>query len=373
MPSPTRPDARKLGPALLLLALWAGLAAPWARAQPGEELQPVILAPVRQEVITDRIEALGTLEANERVVLTANVTERIAALHFTEGQNVAAGDLLVALEQQEERAMIRAAEAVRDERQSAFDRTQQLSRRNFAAVSVVDERRAALEQAEAELLVARSRLQDRNIRAPFAGRIGLRQVSPGTLVEPGDPIAVLSDISMLKLTMTVPSRYLGRLQPGLPIRAHAQAFPGRTFDGTVEVVDTAIDPVTRTAAVRALIPNEEGLLRPGLLIEVDLLANRRTALLVPEEALVPEGRRNFVFVATGPGTGSTASGGPLAVERREIAIGARRPGAVEVLEGLPAGGQVVVHGTTRIEDGETVRVLGVIDDETSIADILGGG
>jgi membrane fusion protein (multidrug efflux system) len=365
---PARPSAAWLLVALVMLLL----VPPRAGGQEAETLRPVILAPVRQEEITDRIEVLGTLQPNERVVLAANVTERIEALHFEEGQSVAAGDLLVVLQQDEERAMIRAAEAVRDERQSAFDRTRQLSERDFAATSLLDERRAALEQAEAELQVARARLQDRNLRAPFAGRIGLRQVSPGTLVEPGDPIVTLSDISRLKLTMTVPSRFLARLQPGLPIRARAQAFPERVFEGTVDVVDTAIDPVTRTAGVRALIPNDEGSLRPGLLMEVDLLANRRTALLVPEEALVPEGRRAFVFVAGGLNGEPVRAGAVLTVERREIAVGARRPGAVAVLEGLAPGQAVVVHGATRIADGESVRVLGVIDDDTSVADILGG-
>lgn len=343
-----------------------------AGAQEPDGLRPVILAPVQREEIADRIEALGTLQANEQVVLTANVTERIVALRFEEGQSVEAGALLVALDQAEERAMVRAAEAVRDERQSSFDRTRQLSERDFAATSLLDERRAALEQAEAELQVAHARLQDRNILAPFAGRIGLRQVSPGTLVEPGDPIAVLSDIAVLKLTMTVPSRFMARLEPGLPVRARAQAFPDRVFEGTVDVVDTAIDPVTRTATVRARIPNTEGLLRPGLLMEVDLLANRRTALLVPEEALVPEGRRNFVFVAGGPDEAAARAGATLTVERREIAIGDRRPGAVEVPEGLSPGDAVVVHGTTRIADGDTVRVLGVVDEDTSVADILRG-
>lgn len=336
-----------------------------SRAQDGPGLPSVILAPVQDAEVYDRTEALGTLEANESVVLTANVTERIVELRFREGDTVAAGDLLVVLEQAEELATLEAAQAILAERQAAFARTEQLRAREFAARAQLDERRAAMQEAEAEVDIARARLQDRNILAPFDGRIGLRQVSPGTLVEPGDPIATLRDISVLKLTMTVPSRFLSRVRPGLRIRADTDAFPDQAFEGTVDVIDTAVDPVTRTITIRALIPNEQGLLRPGLLMTAELLANPRTALVVPEEALVPLDRRNFVFVANGPDEDGT-----VGVERREVRIGTRRPGTVEILEGLAPGEQVVVHGTLNLDDGDAVRVLGVTDGETTVADIL---
>jgi len=351
--------------ALLIVLGGVSLGSADGLAQAGSGLQPVILAPVRQGEVHDRTEALGTLEANESVVLTANVTERIVELRFREGDTVAAGDLLVVLEQAEELATLEAAQAILAERQAAFARTEQLRARDFAALAQLDERRAAMQEAEAEVDIARARLQDRNILAPFDGRIGLRQVSPGTLVEPGDPIATLRDISVLKLTMTVPSRFLSRLQPGLRIRAGTDAFADQAFEGTVDVVDTAVDPVTRTITIRALIPNEQGLLRPGLLMTAELLANPRTALVVPEEALAPLDRRNFVLVANDPDEDGT-----VAVERREVRIGTRRPGTVEILEGLAPGEQVVVHGTLNLEDGDAVRVLGVTDGETTVADIL---
>ncbi|MCB9946873.1 MAG: efflux RND transporter periplasmic adaptor subunit [Rhodospirillaceae bacterium] len=347
---------------LLAGALWLQVAV--ASAQGGG--RAVIVAPVVESELYDRIEALGTLEANESVVLTANVNERIVELAFQEGQTVSAGDLLVVLEQDEEQAMLDAALAVLAERQSAFDRTQQLSDREFAARAQLEERRAALQQAEAEVEIIQARLRDRSILAPFDGRIGLRQVSPGTLLEPGDPIATLSDISVLKLTMTVPSRFLSEVRTGLHIRATTNAFPDREFEGTIDVIDTAVDQVTRTITLRAVIANDDGLLRPGLLMTAELLSNPRSGVVVPEEALVPLDRRNFVFVVDGETADATVS-------RREVRIGTRRPGTVEIVEGLDAGVRVVVHGTGDLEDGDAVHVIGVADGETAIRDILSGG
>jgi membrane fusion protein (multidrug efflux system) len=367
------------GAAVLLLAgAVASVPSPAAAQRPP---QAVVLAPVAEERISDRIEALGTLQPNESVVLTANVSERIEELLFDEGQTVTAGDLLIVLEQEEERAELDAAEAILAERRAAFDRTSQLRDRDFAARAQLDERRAALREAVADVEIARARLQDRNVLAPFDGRIGFREVSVGTLVEPGDPIATLSDISSLKLTMTVPSRFLDRLRPGLAVQARSTALPNRTFEGAVEVVDTSIDPVTRTLAIRARIPNRGGILRPGLLMTAELLSNPRPAITVPEEALVPLDRRNFVFVVPR----DDASGGNAAVEttgettveatveRRQIRLGTRTAGTVEVVEGLRPGDRVVVHGTMGLQDGAAVRVLGTVGPETSVEEILRGG
>ncbi len=354
--------------ALLLAGLPVMLLAPaGAAAQAPRGPQPVVLAAAETAEVYDRIEVLGTLEANESVVLTANVGERIVELLFTEGERVSAGDLLVVLEQEEERARLEAANAILAERRAAFARTTRLEERQIAPTAQVDERRAALREAEAEVEIARAQLQDRSLLAPFDGRIGLRRVSPGTLVEPGDPIATLADIAQLKLTMDVPSRFLGQLRPGLRLRARTSAFPDRDFEGRLQVIDTQIDPVTRTVAVRALVPNPEELLRPGLLMTAELLSAPRQAVVVPEEALVPRDQRNFVYLAV-PGEG----GDPRA-ERREVRIGARRPGSVEIVAGVEAGAQVVIHGSLDLQPGAPLRVLGVADGETGVAEILARG
>jgi membrane fusion protein (multidrug efflux system) len=325
----------------------------------------VIVAPVERVSFADRVEALGTTRANESVEITTNVTEKIAKIAFDDGQRVKTGDVLVVLDRGEELAALRSAEAALVERQSAFERTEQLAKQNFAAKAKLDEVRAALQQAEAALDAARARLSDRQITAPFDGVTGLRNVSVGKLVEPGDLITTLDDISVMKLDFAVPSTYLATLRPGLRIVARAPAFPGRDFSGEVRSVDSQIDPVTRSVVARAIVPNPDGLLLPGLLMTVTLFKNPREALVVPEEALAPEGRREFVYLVE--------AGEPPRAVKREITIGARRLGEVEIVDGLSAGDLVVIHGTMTLRDGRPVEIVATETEEQPLGEMIGAG
>jgi membrane fusion protein (multidrug efflux system) len=325
----------------------------------------VIVAPVERVSFADRVEALGTTRANESVEITTNVTEKIAKIAFDDGQRVKAGDVLVVLERGEELAALRSAEAGLVERQSAFERTEQLAKQNFAAKAKLDEVRAALQQAEAALDAAQARLSDRQITAPFDGVTGLRNVSVGKLVEPGDLITTLDDISVMKLDFAVPSTYLATLRPGLRIVARAPAFPDRDFSGQVRSVDSQIDPVTRSVVARAIVPNPDGLLLPGLLMTVTLFKNPREALVVPEEALAPEGRREFVYLVE--------AGDPPRAVKREITIGARRLGEVEIVDGLSAGDLVVIHGTMTLRDGRPVEIVATETEEQPLGEMIGAG
>lgn len=365
------PLAAALAGAALLLAgsLLGGAllgASPAPAQQAGQRpAVPVIVRPVERDTFHDRVEAVGSLKANEAVTLSPSVSERIVELLFDDGQDVQEGDLLVVLEQTEERAAVDAAEAVLAERRAAFGRSSQLQQQQFATAAQLDERRAALQQAEADLDIARARVQDRTILAPFDGVVGLRNVSVGALVSPGEPIARLTDISTLKLDFAVPSTFLTTLRPGLEIEARSPAVPGQVFKGKVGSVETTIDAVTRSITVRALLPNEGAVLRPGLVMTVELLKNPRQALVVAEEALVPYDRRNYVFVVA-------EEDGRSVARRRRVEIGARRPGEVEILEGLAAGETVVVHGTLKLEDGAAVEVLGTETDDNPVSAILQG-
>ena len=178
------------------------------------------------------------------------------------------------------------------------------------------------------------------IRAPFSGRVGLRRVSVGTLISPGDVITTLDDTSVIKLDFSVPENFLSTLREGLAVRATAPAFPGRTFTGKVASIDSRVDMNTRAVTVRALLANEDGALKPGMFLNVALANDERESLFIPEQALTPEAERQFVFVV--------ADG---KAQRREVRIGARRPGSVEVLAGLTAGEQVIVEGTQKVRDG----------------------
>jgi membrane fusion protein (multidrug efflux system) len=324
----------------------------------------VIVAEAVQESWADRTEALGTLRANESVVITANVTETISAIHFDDGQRVEEGAVLVEMTSAEESALLEEVRARVAEAARQFQRVESLAASGSASASLLDERRRDWDTARASLVAVESRLDDRIVEAPFAGVVGLRNISQGALVEPGDVITTLDDDRVMKLDFAVPSIFLPSLAPGLGIEARAPAMGERVFDGEISAIDTRVDPVTRTVQVRALIPNPNRLLRPGLLMRVELLRNPRTALTIPEAALLHRGEDHFVLAVD-----DGADGEPVP-DRRQIAIGARRPGFVEVVSGLTAGERVITHGADKAKPGEPVTVLAVDDGSRDLADLL---
>jgi membrane fusion protein (multidrug efflux system) len=341
--------------------LLAGLALLCAVAQAAEPPPAgVIVAPVRQVQFADTIEALGTVAAVESVALTATVTETVGAIHFDDGDRVEKGQLLAELSSREEHAQLDEARATVSEALRQYQRFQSLAARGTAARSLLDERQRDWETARARLAAIESRLADRLIKAPFAGVVGLRDLSVGALVEPGDLITTLDDDSTVKLELPVSATYLQQLRPGLEVLASSRAFPGRSFSGTVKAVNSRIDPVTRSIRVRATLPNPEHLLRPGMLMQVVVQQEPRTTLVIPEESLLPLAERQYVFVV----------GADSRVDRREVQIGGRRPGLVEVDKGLAANEQVVTHGHLQLRPGQAVRVLAIDDGSRSLPELL---
>lgn len=352
-------------PSLLLLALCSALTflAPAALAQPaGMPPTPVIGAEAGLEAWSDPLESLGTLAANESVTLSSTVTDTVTAINFEGGETVSRGDVLVELSDAEERASLREAQALRVERQNAVDRLAQLQERNLAPRADIEDSRAQLQQVDATIQGLRARLDDYRITAPFDGVVGVRGLSVGALVSPGDELATLDDVSRMKLDFEVPEVQLGALAEGLTLSATTAAYPERVFEGEIAIIDSRIDPASRSVSVRAMLDNDERLLRPGMLMRVTLDRRPRQTLVIPESAVVPEGSRQWVWVIT-----STEDGN---VERREIAVGARRRGEVEVIEGLAPGDLVVSHGADRLHDASSVELIGIADDTTSVSDIL---
>ncbi len=356
----------RIGPGARVIAClcWSFLLSAPAFAAPPDAPPPrVIVAEVRTERFVDRVEALGTLKANESVAVTANVTETVSAIHFDDGQRVTKGQVLVEMTSAEEHALLQEARARVAEAERQYDRVRSLVTQRSASESLLDERKRDLDTAGATLVAIESRLADRLIKAPFDGVLGLRNISPGALVEPGDLITTLDDDGVMKLDFSVPSLFLSDLKPGLGIRAAARAYGERVFDGAIRSIDSRVDPVTRSIQVRALIPNPDRSLKPGVMMQVELLRNPREALVVPEAALLHQGRDHFVMLV--------GEGGQ--VERRAIRIGARRPGDVEVLEGLSAGERVIVHGNDQVRPGQQVVVQAVDDGTRPLQEMLEAG
>jgi membrane fusion protein, multidrug efflux system len=335
-------------------------AAPAALAQ-----TEVIVATVGYQRVSERIEALGTLRANESAELTAIVTGTISEIRFNDSQRVREGDVLVAITNREQLAELEAVEAELGEARAQYERVQELAVARSEAEMVVDQRRREVETAEARLKAVQARLSDRLIVAPFDGVVGLRTISVGALVTPGTVVTTLVDDSVMKLDFPLPETVMSFLALGMPLTASTAAFRDENFHGEVVGIDNRIDPVTRSLQVRALIPNGDRRLKPGMLMTLALEANPREALVIPEEALMPVGRENFVF-ALDP------SDELPRVERRRVTIGTRLAGAVEVRDGLRAGEAVVTHGGMRLSDGARVRILAVADEDTVISDILSG-
>lgn len=310
---------------------------------------PVQVEEVKKQEYFDRVEVLGKLSANESVDITATVTDTLTAIHFTDGQQVEAGDILVEMTNNEEHAQLEEEISRHAEALKQFERAEQLATRGSASQALLDQRKRELATAEARLRAIESRLQDRLIKAPFSGVVGLRNISLGALVEPGDVITTLDDMSVMKLDANVPSIYLGALTTDTPVAATSPAFPGKRFHGTIRSINSRIDQESRTVTVRSFLDNPEGLLKPGLLMSVELRFNVREAVVISEEALIPKGEENFVLMVDG-------SKAPPVAARRRVEIGTRRPGEVEILNGLQPGEEVVTHGALKVRPGDAITV-----------------
>ena len=318
------------------------LARPPARAP-----VPVVTAVVTSETFTETLEALGTAKAKESVEITPTVEERVVGIFFDDGDNVRNGQALVKLDDSEAQYLLAEAKAGLQEQKKQFKRIRRLAKTNATSRSQLDEEQSLLEIARAKVSHLEARLQDYTIRAPFHGIMGIRQISTGAVVDSDTVIATLDDTSTIKLDFTVPETYLGVLAKGMNITAHSRAYPDRNFQGRVSAISSRVDPETRTLTIRAQIPNPDRLLKPGMLLAVDLVKNRSQSLIIPEEAVILEKDKKFVLTVTPENT----------VVKKEIVTGRRSPGKVEVISGLNSGHQVIIKGITRVRPGISVNVV----------------
>ena len=298
---------------------------------------------------SDGVQALGTAQARESIIITPKVADTIRAIRFDSGNRVRAGQVLVEMSNVEQVADLAEARASHQAAQDELRRFQTLYDRGFASQARIDTVRAAADAAEARLNAGSSRIADRTIRAPFSGVVGLRSASPGQYVQPGDQIGTLDDLSQIKLDFDVTETQISRLARGVRIIARTAAFPDREFTGSIDHVDTRINPTTRTVRVRALLPNRDELLRPGMLMTVEVRSNPRETLAVPEIAVLEEAGNSFVLRANENERGRT-------VERVQVQTGQRAGGMAEVVSGLQPGDFVITEGVQMVRPGQTVTV-----------------
>jgi membrane fusion protein, multidrug efflux system len=336
---------------LLLLSLVAGLAACGSGAAEKGRDRPTPLVkaePATTMRFADTLEAVGTARANEQVTVSAPVTERIVRLNFDDGSFVRSGQVVAVLQQAEQSAQLQEAQARAREAQQQLARLSQLKERGFATQSSYDTQVAAAAAARAQAQQVTAQIGERVVRAPFSGWVSLRNISVGAIASQGTEIATISDVSTIKLDFTVPETMLSAIRPGLPIEARSAAYPTQPFRGVIHTIDPVVDPNTRAVTIRARLPNPDRLLRPGMMLTVNIQNQPRMALSVPELAVIGEGDSRFVYTVDEQSR----------ARRVPVRTGVRMQGRVEILEGLRPGQRVITEGVVKVADGMPVRLAG---------------
>lgn len=341
----------------------AGLPAPGRASSgaPGGGAGPGQGGPVAVEVgrvqamrLEEDTQAVGTLRSRQGVMLKPEVSGRIARLGFHDGQRVRSGQLMVQLDDTLQLAQLRQADAQAGIARTNLQRNRELVAQNFISQSAVDQSAANLDVAEAQVALAKAQLARMRIVAPFDGVVGIRSVNVGDYVKDGADLVNIEDLSSVWVDFRLPERYMARLKPGQEVEVTLDALPDRQFTGRVDALDSTLDANGRSVLVRARLANAGGQLRAGMYARARVVFEvRERALVVPEEALVPVGDKQYVFkVVDGP------DGNKMA-RRIEARIGQRVPGKVELLDGVKDGDIVIVAGQARLArgDAQPVRIV----------------
>lgn len=305
---------------------------------------PVETGRVESMRLPQAITAVGSLRSDESVTLRPEVAGRVAAIQFQEGQRVAKGATLVRLDPSINEAEVQQARANLWLAKSKYERAVDLAKSNFISGQARDEAESNLKVAEAALALVEARLAKTEIKAPFAGLIGLRVVSVGDYVKEGTDLVNLESIDPLKVDFRLPEVYMRQVEAGQPLEITLDAYPGKTFAGRLLAVNPLVDAAGRSIVVRAQVKNQDASLRPGMFARVRLITKEvAEALVVPEQALVPQGTEQFVFKVV-----------DNRAVRVKVDVGQRRDGKAEILNGLSAGELVVTAGHQRLRDGAPV-------------------
>ncbi len=369
-----RPSVKTLHTVVAVLGIAAAGSAAWwvqnkapaaqAAVSPGSAAGPAGSAPAAGPAsvevarasavrIEDDAQSVGSLRSRQGVMLKPEVAGRVARIGFADGQRVRRGQLLVQLDDTLQRAQLQQAQAQASIARTNLQRNRELVAQNFVSASAVDQSAAALEVAEAQVALARAQLERMRIVAPFDGLAGISMVNLGDYVKDGAELVNLEDASSMSVDFRLPERYLARLKTGQSVDVQVDALPKRSFQGRIDAVDSQVDANGRSLLVRARLPNPRGELKAGMFARTrTVFAVREQAVVVPEEALVPQGGKQYLIkVVDGP-AGKVS-------QRLEARIGMRLPGRVEILEGLVPGDMVVTAGQARLLRGDGLPLVPV--------------
>ena len=331
-----------------LLAAAMGFACGSEAAEDSKPAVPVEASKVVAAPLSEQVTAIGTLLSDEAVTISSEIAGRLKEIHFEEGQPVEKGALLFSLDDSVYRAQLDDASAKLKLAAQTNKRTSTLFSNKYATAQSADEAASNLAVNTAAVELARVQLDKTRITAPFAGIVGLRHVSAGEYITAGQALVNLEAIDPVKADFRVPEKFLPAIRVGQTIKIKVDAFPEDSFEGRVYAIDPRLDVAGRSLLVRAMVPNRDQRLRPGLFARVTVLLQlKEDALSVPEQAIVPQGESQFVFkIVDGK------------AKLTKVKIGTRRDGRVEIVEGLTAGDQVVTAGQLKIRDGSPVTIVG---------------
>lgn len=323
----------------------------------------VITKVITTAAITPTFEALGTLKAYESTTLSSTITDTVDTIYFDDGDEVNAGDILVEMTHTEEKALLQEAKSSLAEAKRQYDRLITLIKTDSTSQSLLDETRLSYESAQARLEAAQARLDNHIIKAPFSGHVGLRDISVGTLVTPGDAITTLDKVDALKLDITLPATALSTVRKGMPISAVALANTKAKHTAVINSIDTRVDPITRSILVRATLQNTTFTLLPGMQMRAQIESQPQNVLLIPEEALVRNGDKEYIFLAV-------EDDDQLIAKQQYIATSSRHQGQLIVESGLKSGDIVIIHGALKLKDKSPIRILAEEKNNETLRELL---
>jgi membrane fusion protein (multidrug efflux system) len=311
----------------------------------------VSVVAVQPRTFTDSIDVIGVAKGRQSVTLTSAAAQLVSRVRFSPGQNVAKDAVLVELKATEQDASLAQSQAQMVQAQRAYERYKTLGASGYASKAAIDQYEAEYISAKANVAVAQARQADRLIRAPFAGVVGLSDITPGALINPGSAIVTLDDVSAIRVDFQVPDRYIAQVRQGQTVAAQVDAYPGQVVRGVIAHLDSRIDERTRALTARAEFPNADRRLKPGMMMRVAVAQGSRQGLSVPESAVSVQGDNAFVYVITKQGDRTIA-------EQRPVVTGVRQDGFVELRDGVKAGERLVADGLNKVQPGQAVHPAG---------------